>query len=152
MPKTKIAKLVQSPIDQAVIVDLEANEKAILTGVMGGCCSIVVLWGKNIDGSGYQNVRGHHAGGGPGNLNWDLLLKGVKSGASTKVVMSCAKNDYTNYTQKVKVALTENNMQCRKAFYLFSNAYIDRNGDASNFNDMKSASYTIRNENARFII
>jgi hypothetical protein len=151
----KIAKLVQSPEVKAVIVDLEDDEIAILTGVMGGCCSIIVLWG-GLNENGYKKVRGHHAGGGPGNLNWGLLLKGVPNNENTKIVMSCAPCDYTgeySYTGKVKDALKDLEFKCKRSFCNFSNALIDRHGTAFPFDEMaKGANYEIRNKNARFII
>lgn len=151
----KIAKLVQSPKDRARIVDLEDNEIAILTGDMGGCCSIIVLWG-GLGKNGYKNVRGHHASGGPGNLNWDELLKGARNNPHTKIVMSCAPSVYTGYSDypgKVKAALKKEKIRCKRVFCAFTNALVDRHGSALPFDEMgKGGNYDIRNKGERAIL
>lgn len=137
----KIAKLVQSPEDKAVIVTLKKSEVGILSGVMGGCCSIIVLWDYDEDTKTYKGVRGHHAGGGPGNLNWGGLLADVPPGAGTLIIMSCAPNDYTgdfSYIGKVKRALKEDlprNFQAKRKFLNYTNVYVTRNGKAKKIVD-----------------
>lgn len=147
----KIAKLVQSPRESAVIVELKDDEVAMLTGMMGGCCSIVVLWG-GLGPAGFNRVRGHHAGGGPGNVAWDALLKDVPPGPETKVVMSCAPADYSgpySYIDPVKEELTKRGYGCRRSFEMYANAYIDRNGAARPFDEAREAGFEIRNKDAR---
>jgi hypothetical protein len=152
----KIAQLVQSPKDKAFIVQLDRNEVGIITGVMNGCCSVVVLWGNFSRKSGYENMRGHHAGGGPDNLNWDKLLDGVPNCPQSRFVMSCAPPDYTgdyNYIIKVDKALKERGFQGKGSAYGFSNAYVNRFGQARPFNEAEEGkSFTIRNKDARFIL
>jgi hypothetical protein len=68
----KIAELSMTTREDAIIVDLAQDESGIVTGNMGACCSVVLLWGLTfLDGMTvrYLYARGHHAGGGPEELN-----------------------------------------------------------------------------------
>ncbi|MCR6501782.1 hypothetical protein MUO32_22340 [Shinella sp. CPCC 101442] len=151
--KTKMAQLTQSPRDKAIIVTLQAGEEAIITGVMGGCCSVVLLWNKPINTNNYFNARGHHAGGGPGNLDWDGLLDGVDTNDfNTKLVMSCAPDDYVSYIEKVKDALAGKNIKIRRAFLNLTNAVIYRTGDYADFNNLDASTLLIRKDPRPFIM
>ncbi|MGC4061229.1 MAG: hypothetical protein QM749_10465 [Aquabacterium sp.] len=148
----KIAQLVQSPEDEAVIVELVPDEEGILTGFMGGCCSVVVLWG-GLDTDGYKCVRGHHAGGGPEAVAWSKLFAGVPAGGDVKLVMACAPGDFTgpySYQNKVNAALDERGFKGAREYHGFANAYIARGGWALPFSELekKGGAFTIRNKDA----
>ena len=152
MAKKAIAKLIQSPRDNSRIVDLNPDEVAMITGVMGGCCSVVLLWGQYIDGTGYQHVRGQHAGGGPENFDWDSLLNDVPSGVGTQLVMSCAPSDYGSYILKIREALSERQFLCRRDFRKYCNAYVGRDSRSRDFDEAREASkFRIHNKGAPIV-
>lgn len=152
---TNIATLVMSPRENAFIVDLAQDELALITGQMGGCCSLVVLWGNLDQDKGFANLRGQHAGGGPGNFNWDALKKDVPNTTHTRYVMACAPGDFTepnSYVGKVKAALAEEKLVWTAIdMHGISNAYIDRFGTATDFEKKEKPSdgYEIRNADER---
>jgi hypothetical protein len=63
--------------------NLPAHEDTMITGPMGDCVSIVVLW--NFAGARAGNVRGHHGSGGFGAVNLASLFAGVPNNANTVV-------------------------------------------------------------------
>lgn len=151
---TRIVKLIQSPRNNSRIINLDADEQGILTGLMGGCCSVVLLWGNFVQGVGYDNMRGHHASGGPGNLDWDALTLNVPNLANTKLVMACAPADFSapgyGYLAAVMAAVQERQLIYRGGgAHAFSNALINRLGSARPFDvALEERNYTIRNANA----
>lgn len=147
----KIAKLVQSPKEEAVVVTLKKDEVGMLSSDMN------VLWKYDDDTKSYKKMRGHHAGGGPGNLDWEALLEGVPSGAGTQIVTSCHKNDYDLYIGKVKRALKKDldDFQAKRKFLDFTNVYVTRNGKAKDIDDndySDEKKFTVRNKDKRMII
>lgn len=153
MPKRKMAQLTQSPRDKSVIVTLQLDEEAIITGDMGGCCSVILLWKKPINNDRCFGVRGHHASGGPGNLDWDGLLDKVPTkDIHTKLVMSCAPADYTSYIDKVKDALAEREIKIRRTFLNYSNAVVYRDGSSESYANLNRKDLLIRKDPRPFIL
>jgi len=142
--KTKIAQLVQSPKDKAIIVNLAMGEEAIITGTMAGCCSVVVQWGHFVNASGYRYMRGHHGGGGPGAINWELLFDKVPNSVATRMVMSCAKMDFKLYVPKVKAALLKNKIIVTPKFFATENAYIGRDKSIVDYKSLDPDDFKIR--------
>ncbi|GII93410.1 hypothetical protein [Sinosporangium siamense] len=65
--------------------NLPAGDNTMVTGPMGDCVSVVVLW--NPDGNGqYQNVRGYHGSGGFQAINLNSLFNAVPNVAATRVI------------------------------------------------------------------
>lgn len=139
MPKPNIAELVQSPLDGSVIINLNPNEVAVVTGTMNGCISVVVLWNP-VNGV-FQNVRGHHAGGGPGNIDWAQLLQGVPLNTNTLIVLaygdSTSAYDLTNLRTAV-----DQHPGTRRSFVKHSNCYIDRKSPAPTVREIDSSEYS----------
>ncbi|MEV3978574.1 hypothetical protein ACFYUV_26460 [Nonomuraea sp. NPDC003560] len=76
--------------------DLPANQNVMITGPMGDCVSVVVLW--NQVAGAYQNVRGYHGSGGFQAINLPSLFAGVPNVAGTRIigfftVQSASSND-----------------------------------------------------------
>jgi hypothetical protein len=138
MPKPNIAELVQSPLDQAVIIDLAANEVAVVTGTMNGCVSVVVLWNP-VNGV-FQNVRGHHAGGGPGNIDWAQLLQGVPLDQNTLIVMAHG-DSTTEYDVTNLRAAVGQHPGTRRSFVKHSNCYIDRKSPNPTMREIDTSEY-----------
>lgn len=148
MPKAKIkiAKLVQSggtANDPAVIVTLRADQEAMATGLMGGCCSAILLWGWDAQRGRYQNMRGHHADADPGHIAWQGLIAGVPNDPQqAKLIIACAKDNLDGtygYRGKVEKALRAtatppirfgDGRPCAltPSFYGFSDVLVFRNG------------------------
>jgi hypothetical protein len=145
MPKPKVVQLVQSTKDKPVVVDLAADEVAMITGDMGGCVSVVVLWNP-VDGV-FQNVRGHHAAGGPGAVNWDELMAGVPEGQDTLLVIAPADKMTETEMATLKADLKAQ-VKTRRKFVNHMNCFIDRTSpdpNISGFDRISDGSkYTIR--------
>jgi hypothetical protein len=137
MPKPKIAQLVQSPKgDEAVIVELAADEAAIVTGTMGGCVSVVVLW-HPVDGV-FQNVRGHHASGGAAGLDWDKLMRGVPAGDDTLIVVAYSQlTDKDEHDKKRVEAAADDQVKARRVTVVHSNCLIDRKSPTPTVSEFK---------------
>jgi hypothetical protein len=146
MPKPKIAQLVQSPKgDDAEIVNLAAEEVAVITGDMGGCVSVVVLWNP-VNGV-FQNVRGHHASGGAANLDWDAVMEGVPAGQNTLVVMAYSRTTDESDVKRVREAV-DKQVKTRRSFVMHTNCMVDRNSPTPTIRDFdqnaEGANYRIR--------
>jgi len=95
--KPKIAKLEQSTKKKSVIINLSDDEVGILTGEMGGCCSVILLWNPDKKGT-YQNVRGQHADADPENLDWDELVKDVPNDLKkAKMIVLCGPDNFRKH-------------------------------------------------------
>jgi hypothetical protein len=147
MPKKKIAQLAQSGKDAPIIVDLEDDEVGMYTGMMGGCCAVVVLWNQDPVTHRYRNVRGQHGAGGPGALNWGLLLQGVPTDGTSRVVIACAPGDFApgpgesalghpRYVAKVETMLAGEHYQGASDFHPKANALVDRSGTVEQLDTM----------------
>ncbi|MEZ5825055.1 MAG: hypothetical protein R3C97_10040 [Geminicoccaceae bacterium] len=138
MPK-KIAELVQSPKDKAVIVELAADEVAMVTGMMGGCVSVIVL--TNPQNDKFQTVRGHHGSGGVRNVNWDELLNGAKLGANDLVVFGYSPDEHEEEVKRIQAAAKAVGQAkgTRHVFAAYSNVYVDRKSPHPTVREFKSA-------------
>lgn len=160
MPKIKIAELLQSggsETDPPCIVNLAADEEAMMTGTMGGCCSAIVLWNKDENGR-YQNVRGHHADAHPDHIAWSKLLVGVPNDpAKARIIIICAPDDLNPadaYNYKVKIMKVVPKLFGRQVvcalvpeFHGFPNGLVSRTGDVSKFESENRKDYEIRKSN-----
>ena len=75
--KPKIAQLVQRARERAITVEKAADEVGLRTGPMGGCVSVIYLYGRAIgtDQSGeWLYMGGQHGSGGTHNINWEQLF------------------------------------------------------------------------------
>lgn len=132
-PKTKVVQMRMSPFDDPAIFEVNQDEEGLITGVMGGCCSVVLLSGTYTTGRGFNKISGQHGAGGPGALNWPELLKGFDTSINNKIVMSCAASDYENYIEKIKAAMTANGVRCRRDFHKYSDAIVWRDGSVQEY-------------------
>ena len=128
--KTKAVQMRMSPYDDPAVFDMRQDEEGIITNEMGGCCSVILMWGVYTTGRGFNNIRGQHGAGGPGALNWGELLRGFDRSVQNKIVMSCAPSDYANYIDRIKTQLSENRIQCRRDFLQYTNAIVWRDGSS----------------------
>ncbi|SDG47458.1 hypothetical protein SAMN05421505_104278 [Sinosporangium album] len=65
--------------------DLPGGDNTVITGPMGDCVSVVVLW--NPDGNGrYQSVRGYHGSGGFQAINLPSLFNAVPNVVATRII------------------------------------------------------------------
>ncbi|MEU4570905.1 hypothetical protein [Nonomuraea sp. NPDC023979] len=64
--------------------DLPAGDNTVITGPMGDCVSVVVLW--NQAHGQYQNVRGYHGSGGFQAINLPSLFNAVPNAAGTRII------------------------------------------------------------------
>ncbi|WP_283138836.1 hypothetical protein [Rhizohabitans arisaemae] len=69
----------------AAAQDLPAADNTVVTGPMGDCVSVIVLWNPNGAGQ-YQNVRGYHGSGGFQAINLPSLFAGVPNAVGTRIV------------------------------------------------------------------
>jgi hypothetical protein len=140
-----IAELVQSPRARSVIIDLAANEVAVVTGRMNGCVSVILLWNP-VNGV-FQNVRGHHAGGGVGNVDWTALKAGVPLNATTLVVVAYLKGETEYGLGQIRDEVAANLTGVRRMFAESPNCFVDRvspNATVRNFDDAEYANYIVR--------
>jgi hypothetical protein len=151
-----IVKLIQSPLDRAVIVDAQDNEEGILTGDMGGCYSVVVLWGRNNETGNFQHMRGHHASGGAGNLDWDTLLNGVPNDCA---IVGITNPDNQQYDEpRVDAQIDARRPNATKNLCAYTDALVNRTGMAidnvlpQGGRLASGATHNIRNENAPAIL
>lgn len=158
MPEIKIVELRQSggtKNDPPCIVNLADDEEAMMTGVMVGCCSAIVLWNPDANGR-YRNVRGHHADASPAHIDWSQLLEGVPNDAAkAKLIIVCSPDnlnpaDDYNYRNKVNEALPDllvGNVACALVpeFHGLNNGLVSRAGTVSDFQQLDPEDYEIRN-------
>jgi hypothetical protein len=81
--------------------DLPAGDNTMITGYMGDCVSVIVLWG--LVGGVYQNVRGYHGSGGFEAIDLPSLFGGVPNNAGTRIIgcftaQSLSSNDLQRFT------------------------------------------------------
>ncbi|WP_049560093.1 hypothetical protein [Nonomuraea sp. SBT364] len=76
--------ILQQRSDPQPAQDLGAADDTVITGPMGDCVSVVVLW--NQVGGRYQNVRGYHGSGGFQAINLPSLFHQVPNNAGTSVI------------------------------------------------------------------
>ena len=105
--KQRAALMIQSavateftPGERALVANLEPQEQALITGTMGGCCSLVFLWEKAVDQNYYNRVRGQHGAGGPQALDFATLAADVPTNKNTIMIMICAPADFANYAAR----------------------------------------------------
>jgi hypothetical protein len=85
--------------------NLPAGDDVMITGPMGDCVSVIVLWG--LVGQAYQHVRGYHGSGGFLSINLNSLFNGVPNNAATRIIgcfspqalSSNDRNRFTTYCQ-----------------------------------------------------
>jgi len=65
--------------------NLPAWDNQVVTGEMGDCVSVIVLW--NLAGTQYTNVRGWHGMGGIEAINFQNLLHGVPNHITTQIIV-----------------------------------------------------------------
>ncbi|MEU7852374.1 hypothetical protein [Nonomuraea sp. NPDC049141] len=80
---------------------LPAGDNEVITGAMGDCVSVIVLW--NQVGPNYQNVRGYHGSGGFQAIDFPSLFNAVPNAAGTRIIgcfspQSLSSNDLQRYT------------------------------------------------------
>lgn len=113
---------------------LPAHDNQVLTGAMGDCVSVIVLY--NPVGGVYQNVRGYHGGGGLGNVNFNSLFNGVPNLPTTQIIMvsgTLQNSFYATTTNRDRMrqeanhaGLNNAHIHCRHGF---PTATIDRHGN-----------------------
>jgi hypothetical protein len=130
--KPKIAELVQSTIARPIIVEKAADEVGLATGMMGGCVSVIYLYGRAIgpqQNGEWLYMRGQHGSGGIGNINWQTLLAGLTPTANDRaVVVSASRTDFTD--AQVTQALPAGVHWWRAEF---TNALVMMDGEVSDF-------------------
>jgi hypothetical protein len=127
MPRTKIVRLRQSPRDNSSIFDLNDDEDAMVTGPMGGCVSVILLWGAA--GGRFAHVRGHHGSGGVDAIDWASLKAGVPAGANAAdvLVVAAYSPDETPYSlQGIRDAIGNEMPGTRRVFAAHSDCYVGR--------------------------
>jgi hypothetical protein len=81
--------------------DLPTNDNRMVTGQMGDCVSVIVLW--SLAGGSYPNVRGYHGSGGFDSIDLPSLFHGVPDNANTRIIgcfspLALASNDRARFT------------------------------------------------------
>lgn len=115
MPKKKIVQLRQSPREKSYIFDLQDDEVAMVTGAMGGCVSVIILWG--ISGGRFSHVRGHHGSGGIDAVDWDSLKAGVpKNDPTVLVVVAYAPGETSYGIEKIRGEVSKKTAGTRRVF------------------------------------
>jgi hypothetical protein len=77
------------------VQNLPANDPTIVTGPMGDCVSVIVLY--NLNGVKYQNAKGQHGLGGVEVVHFPTLLAGVPDVATTQVIVIPGILQQSNY-------------------------------------------------------
>ena len=113
---------------------LPMGDNEVVTGHMGDCVSVIVLFNPNAMGN-YASVRGYHGGGGLGNVNYNSLFAGVPNLADTRIIMVSgslqnshfARNENQNELNNQRMNHGLGNAQVQY-FHAMGNARIDRRG------------------------
>jgi hypothetical protein len=79
--------------------NLPAHDNHIVTGPMGDCVSIIVLYNYNLGMNRYVNARGWHGLGGAQVINMVAMLAGVPNVALTQVIIIPGSLQQSNYAQ-----------------------------------------------------
>jgi hypothetical protein len=73
--------------------DLPVHDGVMYTGAMGDCVCVIALWNFDHQTQSYQNVRGHHGGGGATGVNIASVLNGVPDQLETMVCIMAGPNN-----------------------------------------------------------
>lgn len=125
-----VRQLIQTPEDGAEIVELLYGDGGFITGPMGGCASVIVLW-QRANGGDFTRGRGHHASGGALAMNYQELFRGI-SAATPKTVIGIYSID--NDLARIKQALDDLGIQDVQ-IVKSSNAFVARDGSIKRSED-----------------
>lgn len=111
--------------------NLPGPDNTIVTGPMGDCVSVVVLYNYNAGLNRYGNGRGWHGLGGAQVVNMASMMAGVPNNAMTQVIIipgSLQQSDYARQTnmQHVTAGLAAHGMVNVRYVAGRSNATINR--------------------------
>jgi hypothetical protein len=84
--------------------NLPAIDNTIVTGPMGDCVSIIVLYNYNAVANLYLNARGWHGLGGAQVINMVAMLAGVPNVALTQVIIIPGSLQQSNYARDATMA------------------------------------------------
>jgi hypothetical protein len=77
--------------------NLLAGDPSIVTGPMGDCVSVIVLYHYNAGNNQYANGRGWHGFGGAQVVNMATMMAGVPNVALTQVIIIPGSLQQTNF-------------------------------------------------------
>ena len=130
-------QLIQSPGHVNRIIDALPRDRAIFTGVMGGCCSVILCWQQA--GREYQHMRGYHGGGGPGNIPWPQFVAGVPNNGFTLAWIAAAPADPQHLTNAQQMLVQAGLNLVTVQTMATTNLKVNRRGEGS---DASATNYT----------
>jgi len=80
--------------------NLPGHDNLIVTGPMGDCVSVVVLYNYNGGNNQYGNARGWHGLGGIQVINMAAMLMGVPNNPMTQVIVIPGSLQQSNYARQ----------------------------------------------------
>jgi len=114
--------------------NLPAGDPNIVTGPMGDCVSVIVLYNLNLAGNAYQNARGWHGLGGVQVINMVNMLMGVPNVVTTQVMIIPGSLQQSNFAMQQNmqyvqgaINVAHGNVNIRYVANCF-NATVDRSG------------------------
>ncbi len=129
-------QLVQSRGNTARIIDAMPRDRALFSGDMGGCCSVIFCWQVGSNGE-YQFMRGYHGGGGPQIIPWAQFVLGVPNNGFTLAWIAAAAADSSHIDRAQELLATHNLGAVTVRTMLTTNLKVNRKGvgsDASGTN------------------
>lgn len=86
--------------------NLSGGDNTIVTGPMGDCVSVVVLW--NFVGAGYTHTRGWHGLGGVQAVDMAAMMAGVPNNVLTQVILIPGSLQQSNYARNSILEYVDN--------------------------------------------
>lgn len=84
--------------------NLGAADPIVVTGPMGDCVSVIVLYNYNVGAIQYANARGWHGLGGVQVVNMANMMAGVPNVALTQVIVIPGSLQQSNYARDQTMA------------------------------------------------
>jgi|GEM_PF-5916110 len=117
--------------------NLPVADPSMITGWMGDCVSVIVLWSPG-PGGRYANVRGYHGGGGIENVNFPSLFAGVPNLTNTLVFVvsgTLQGSHYASDSNRTAIRTASNAAGLFNAYircyHGYSNRSVDRFGNVT---------------------
>jgi hypothetical protein len=114
---------------------LPNNDNEIITGPMGDCVSVIVLYNLNAHNV-FQHARGYHGGGGLGNVNFASLFGGVPNVHTTRIIVvsgTLQTSQFAQQTNRETIRQEANDNGLGNAYIQcydgFGNTRVTRNGN-----------------------
>lgn len=113
--------------------NLGAADPTIVTGPMGDCVSVIVLYNYNAGTNQYANARGWHGLGGAQVVNMAHMMAGVPNLALTQVIVIPGSLQQSNYARDqtmahVQAGLAAHGLVNLRYIANCSNATVTRQG------------------------